>query len=257
MADAFRAMLAEGSAAVIVGTDCPALDPNILVEAFNSLRTHDLVLGPASDGGYYLIGLRKLSPGLFEGISWGTDVVLAETRSRAEVLGLSVRELAILDDVDEPKDLAVWEQHRSCVVEIIQQKPSLSVVIPTLNEEARIAATIESARRDGVEIIVADGGSSDTTTEIASGQGRGWFTPSAVVARSSTPGRRLLAAITSSSSTPTQPFPTGISRPSRRPWPPRAWCSGRSGSGSTGRACSCAVSNSRCDFDGGNVDAVR
>ena len=171
MADAFRSMLAEVSAAVIVGTDCPALDPNTLVEAFNALRTHDLVLGPASDGGYYLVGLRKHSPGLFEGMAWGTDVVLAETRRRAEVFGLRVHELPILDDVDEPKDLSVWEKHRLREFEGIEQKPSLSVVIPTLNEEARIAATIDSARRDGVEIIVADGGSSDSTMEVASRQG--------------------------------------------------------------------------------------
>jgi len=97
--------------------------------------------------------------------------VLAETRRRAEDFGLTVHELPILDDVDEPTDLPVWEKHRLREFEGIEQKPSISVVIPTLNEEARIAGTIDSARREGVEIIVADGGSSDSTTEIAYRQG--------------------------------------------------------------------------------------
>ncbi len=172
MACAFRSMLAETSAALIIGTDCPALDATLLSEALDELGTHDLVLGPATDGGYYLIGLRAPASGLFEEMPWGTDAVCAETLRRAGGLGLRVHQLRMLDDVDEPRDLTVWEKYRSSEGgPAVAMRPSVSVVIPALNEAARIAATIDSARRDDVEVIVADGGSSDSTREIASRMG--------------------------------------------------------------------------------------
>lgn len=172
MSYAFRSMLAEAHAAVIVGTDCPALDSVVLIEAFESLRSYDVVLGPASDGGYYLIGLRASVSGLFDHMPWGTDTVFVETLRRAEGLGLNVHRLRILDDVDEPSDLRVWERYRapergSCS----EARPVLSIVIPTLNEEAHIATTIDSVRGEGIEVIVADGGSSDSTRAIASSNG--------------------------------------------------------------------------------------
>ena len=108
MSSAFRDMLAEASRAIIVGTDCPALDATILAEAFDALRTRDLVLGPATDGGYYLIGLSKPVPELFDRMPWSTAGVLAETLRRAECAGLSIHRLPTLDDVDEPRDLPVW-----------------------------------------------------------------------------------------------------------------------------------------------------
>lgn len=172
MSYAFRSMLAKAHAAVIVGTDCPALDAGVLIEAFESLRTYDVVLGPASDGGYYLIGLRAAVSGLFDRMPWGTDAVFVETLRRAEGLGLNVHRLRMLGDVDEPGDLRVWERYRAPERGSgSEARPVLSVVIPTLNEEARIAATIDSVRGDGVEVIVADGGSSDSTRAIASRNG--------------------------------------------------------------------------------------
>ncbi len=119
-------------------------------------------LGPATDGGYYLIGLRAPASVLFEEIPWGTNAVFAETLRRASGLGLRVHQLRMLDDVDEPRDLTVWEKYRSLEGgPPVAMRPSVSVVIPALNEAARIVATIDSARRDDVEISVADGGSSD------------------------------------------------------------------------------------------------
>jgi rSAM/selenodomain-associated transferase 1 len=96
--------------AVLVGTDCPGLTVGILNRAFGALRSHYMVLGPAKDGGYYLIGLRVAVPSLFSDIPWGTGKVLAQTKRIAEGLGLSVAFVDVLEDVDRIKDLRVWER---------------------------------------------------------------------------------------------------------------------------------------------------
>ena len=75
---------------VLIGSDCPALTGRIVDEALAGLNEKDLVLGPAQDGGYYLIGLRQPAPGLFQTMPWGTDQVLTETRQAAERLGLKI-----------------------------------------------------------------------------------------------------------------------------------------------------------------------
>lgn len=90
---------------VIIGTDCPDLNAQLMVKAFQSLEQHDLVLGPAQDGGYYLIGGRRLIPELFIGISWSTAEVLQQTISIAQKLKLAVTFLPMLSDVDRPEDL--------------------------------------------------------------------------------------------------------------------------------------------------------
>ncbi len=167
MAAAFEGMLAVARSAAIIGTDCPALDATILAEALDALQNHDLVIGPASDGGYYLIGLRRPIPELFDRMPWGTSEVRAETLTRADRLRLSVHLLPVLDDIDEPGDLPAWEAARSR----IGARPEVSIVIPTLDEEERIGVTIRRALRPGVEVLVADGGSSDATREIASAAG--------------------------------------------------------------------------------------
>ncbi len=172
MAYAFNKMLLDACAAVIIGTDCPAISERIVLDAFDALQDHDIVLGPANDGGYYLIGLRKPVPDLFDGMPWGTSLVLSETLARAEQLGLVVHQLPPLDDVDEPADLAVWEATKSKGdATNFRGEAGLSIVIPTLNESAFIGRTIRSVLRPGVEVIVADGGSSDDTREIASASG--------------------------------------------------------------------------------------
>jgi len=99
-----RAFAAKMSKVVIIGIDCPELNSAILIEAFTALNHHDLVLGPAADGGYYLIGLTTLIPELFIGINWGTSQVLAQTKTLAENLNLKVNYLPILNDVDRPED---------------------------------------------------------------------------------------------------------------------------------------------------------
>jgi uncharacterized protein len=97
---------------VLIGTDCPGLNAELLGQAFHQLHTHDLVLGPAIDGGYYLIGLRYFIPELFVDISWGTDRVLFQTVEIANRLNLSIDYLPFRADVDRPADLPVWSKFR-------------------------------------------------------------------------------------------------------------------------------------------------
>ena len=111
MAKAFQTSFDNGvKAAIIIGTDCPELTDALLVEAFQALQQTDLVLGPATDGGYYLIGLRRLVPELFEAIAWSTDRVFQQTVDIASKLNLSLTTLLTLTDVDRPDDLPVWER---------------------------------------------------------------------------------------------------------------------------------------------------
>ena len=165
MNEAFRTSLATGfSRVVTIGIDCPDLSEHIIASAFSELAENSLVLGPSTDGGYYLIGLSYHNPELFKGINWGTETVLAETLERAATAGMFVSQLAKLSDVDTPEDLALLEK------ESLDNK--ITVVIPTLDEEANIHGTIDSAQSDNVEeIIVVDGGSDDKTLEIARSTG--------------------------------------------------------------------------------------
>jgi uncharacterized protein len=92
--------------AIVIGTDCPALEAKHLRGSADALREGaDAVIIPAEDGGYVLIGLRQPRPDLFADMPWGTGTVMAETRRRAAELGLAVREHAPLWDVDVPDDL--------------------------------------------------------------------------------------------------------------------------------------------------------
>jgi len=110
MRQAFQSAFEAGSKRVVtIGIDCPELDAATLAQAFQALQKHDLVLGPATDGGYYLIGLRSLVPELFSGIDWGTDQVFRQTMTIAEAKKLAIATLTPLTDVDRPEDLAIWE----------------------------------------------------------------------------------------------------------------------------------------------------
>jgi glycosyltransferase A (GT-A) superfamily protein (DUF2064 family) len=96
---------------IIIGTDCPDLSSHLIKEAFLALNCHDVVLGPASDGGYYLIGLSQSFPILFNHIDWGSDRVLAQTKEIIKQEKLSVYDLPVLTDVDRPDDLYIWESN--------------------------------------------------------------------------------------------------------------------------------------------------
>ncbi|UYZ64391.1 TIGR04282 family arsenosugar biosynthesis glycosyltransferase [Hymenobacter weizhouensis] len=111
MQAAFTQAFADGApAAVIIGTDCPGLTTDHLRAAFTALATHDLVLGPAADGGYYLLGMKQLWPNLFELKAWSTASVRADTLADARRLGLRVHQLPQLHDIDTADDLRRWQQ---------------------------------------------------------------------------------------------------------------------------------------------------
>jgi rSAM/selenodomain-associated transferase 2 len=116
-------------------------------------------LGPAADGGYGPIGLRRAIPDLFRGITWSTDQVLKQTLSKAAAAGLKVKVLPALRDVDRPEDLPVWERVDSQFI---------SIIIPTLDEGGDLAQTLRAVGRPAdTEVIIADGGSRDATLSIA------------------------------------------------------------------------------------------
>ncbi len=94
---------------LIVGTDCPALSPGHLQAAAHALAQHDAVAIPALDGGYVLLGLRRPLAGVFDGIAWSTDRVMAQTRERLRAAGAGWHELAALWDVDEAPD---WQRYQ-------------------------------------------------------------------------------------------------------------------------------------------------
>jgi rSAM/selenodomain-associated transferase 1 len=95
---------------LVIGSDCPGFTPQHLRDAADALDEADIVLIPAEDGGYVLIGARAARRELFSGMSWGSATVLAETRKRIAALGLKSAELSALWDIDSEDDLARLER---------------------------------------------------------------------------------------------------------------------------------------------------
>ena len=170
MARAFGAAFGAGAGRVlVVGGDCPGLSGAIMAAALERLKEVDLVIGPARDGGYYCIGMGRALPELFIDMPWGTGKVLALTRERAKKQGLTVHLLEPLRDIDRPEDLAEMNNHPQTRP---GPDPVLSIIIPALNEEKLLPATLAALQYEkGVEIIVVDGQSSDRTREIAAAAG--------------------------------------------------------------------------------------
>lgn len=102
-------------AVVAIGADCPQLNTRHFEQAFKLLKTHDVVLGPAADGGYYLIGLNQPQAKLFDNIAWGTSAVFGQTIAIANTLNLSVAILEQLRDVDRPEDLELLDRIPMCL----------------------------------------------------------------------------------------------------------------------------------------------
>ena len=88
----------------VIGSDCIELTPATFAATWQALGSHDAVLGPSTDGGYYLLALREPCAALFHGIAWSTETVRAETLARAHSAGLRVLELAELADIDTEAD---------------------------------------------------------------------------------------------------------------------------------------------------------
>ena len=162
---------------LVVGCDCPDLTATRMLDGFAALDGASIVLGPAADGGYYLLGLRSdaVQPALHAattGIDWGTDKVLVQTLAALERAGVSVPgQLASLTDVDTPDDLPAWERWsippRSLTVVVAARNDAemLRGLLPRLTRAAAEAAP------NAVEVVVADGGSTDGTVEIARSAG--------------------------------------------------------------------------------------
>ena len=116
MADALQQALARGAApATLIGTDSPDLPPDRVEQAFSLSRTHDVVLGPCLDGGYYLIAMAHIVPGVFEGVEWSSENVLADTLERAGRQGATSALLDPWYDVDTPTDLIALQQRLRAV----------------------------------------------------------------------------------------------------------------------------------------------
>jgi len=111
MAHAFQAGFKAGySSIVIIGTDCQQLTTNIIDTAFDTLNTHNAVIGPAKDGGYYLLGMTAMHPTIFTNKQWSTDTVCTDTIATFNNLGLSYQQLTTLQDVDRVGDLeTLWD----------------------------------------------------------------------------------------------------------------------------------------------------
>ncbi len=131
LADAFGRAFARGARRVaIVGTDAPGVSRATVREALSALDAADVVIGPADDGGYYLIALRAPRPELFAGIRWSTPSVREQTLARAAAAGLSVRELKHLRDVDTLEDLrAEWPAVRGLLGDRPELRDAIEAVL--------------------------------------------------------------------------------------------------------------------------------
>ena len=106
MKNAFELLFDKGYKEIaIIGSDCYELTAEILLTAFDQLRNVDIVIGPATDGGYYLLGLNILIPQLFENKNWSSNKVLSETITQIHSYNYSLYQLQALNDVDEEKDV--------------------------------------------------------------------------------------------------------------------------------------------------------
>ena len=108
MADALSFVLNRHQKAIIIGSDCPYLSEAILREGVSALAETDIVIGPALDGGYYLLGCKKVHPALFEGINWSTASVLDQTKSQIKKESLTCTYLSPLADIDTEDD---WKKY--------------------------------------------------------------------------------------------------------------------------------------------------
>lgn len=149
---------------VLIGADIPEACERHIHQAFEALGDHDLVFGPSSDGGYWLLGMKGPAA-LFHGIAWGTRRVLEQSIAMAREKDLTTQRLETLTDLDRKEHLG------RLMPEWAIGRPTISVIIPTLNEANHVQGIIEGARSDGVECIVVDGGSTDNTVALAKNAG--------------------------------------------------------------------------------------
>jgi hypothetical protein len=116
MCNAFSDVFTAGyDRALIIGTDCLQLEVELLHEAFHALELYDVVMGSADDGGYYLLGMKRLYASLFANKNWGTSTVAKDTLIDSNHLGLNVYQLPSLGDIDTEAD---WIKHRHRIEQV-------------------------------------------------------------------------------------------------------------------------------------------
>lgn len=109
MSSAFQNVFAHGkNKVIIIGTDIPDISKEIILNAFEALEKNDMVISPAHDGGYYLLGMKKYMPELFHDIEWSTEEVFKKTINKAEQLSLKITNADKLIDIDDKYDLIEW-----------------------------------------------------------------------------------------------------------------------------------------------------
>lgn len=116
MFNALECGLQNHSRVILVGSDCPAITPAYLGLAVDALAHADVVIGPAEDGGFVLIGVTAVQPAMFSSVQWGTSEVYRVTRENLQRLQLRCAELPTLADIDRPEDLMLWERARQLSV---------------------------------------------------------------------------------------------------------------------------------------------
>ena len=108
MSTAFRLAFEHGSPVMILGSDCAQIQADIIEEGFEALNEHDFVIGPALDGGYYLLGMRSFNPAIFKNIVWSSESVFSSTVEVIKNLESSYYLLPELSDIDYIDD---WDKY--------------------------------------------------------------------------------------------------------------------------------------------------
>lgn len=164
---------------ILVGTDIPELEADSLEYALSMLTEHDVVLGPSTDGGYHLVGMNEAHSELFDaGAKAEPDRVLEDTIEAARAAGLSCCTVDEYTDIDDRDDISGYRARmrtdgvlrKSYTGRFLRDCAKISVIVPVYNEE-KIIETFQEQLRDctlDVEIIFADGGSTDRTVELIS-----------------------------------------------------------------------------------------
>lgn len=171
-ADALAEGLRHGGVAAVIGGDCPTVVVPLMRDAIRRAAAEGVALVAARDGGYCMLAVSSAAAHSLEAlrapILWGTPDVLEQTIAAFGRLGVAPAVLGPCIDVDEPEDLPAWESVRSAWY---GAPKSLAVVVPVLNEAARLPSLIQRLRAEGAEVIVADGGSVDGSRALARGEG--------------------------------------------------------------------------------------
>lgn len=148
-----KTFIAGADRIVVIGTDSPWLGDALIDKAFSAMEQADLVLGPAVDGGYYLVGLAKPAPGLFRGIAWSTSQVLNQTLTNARTLGVTMSLLPTGYDIDRLTDLQRWmeeDPHHGITVPLSTKRGMTPRMRPSAHRARHSAAALMAAASEEV-----------------------------------------------------------------------------------------------------------